>query len=82
MMYRKEITQLARKLLMLSFLLACLVVLSSDYGARQVAAAPCCSDCEAQEQYCYDEYANDPPWLQMCLDDVRTRCWRWCSFSC
>ncbi len=81
-MNRTDKLRLLRKLTMLVVLLAGFALASSDPGVRQVAAAPCCSDCEAQEAYCYEQYANDPPWLSMCLDDVRMHCWRWCSFSC
>ena len=75
-MNRTDKLRLLRKLTMLVVLLAGFVVASSDLNVRQAGAAPCCSDCEAQEAYCYTLPDPGP-----CLQD-NNRCWRWCSFSC
>jgi hypothetical protein len=76
-MNRRDKIRLLRKLTMLFVLLAGFVLASSDLNVRQTAAAPCCSQCEEQEAYCYTLPDPGP-----CLDDNFRRCWRWCSFSC
>jgi hypothetical protein len=74
-----KIVKLTRKFLVLGILLAGLALATSDLGSRQALARPCCSDCEAQEQDCYQ---LDPYWQPMCLNSVWQHCWRWCSFGC
>ena len=71
--------RLLRKLTMLVVLLAAFAVAASDLSVTQTAAAPCCSDCEEWEDYCY---TLPEPDQSQCLNDVFWRCWRWCSFSC
>ena len=78
-MSRTDKFRLLRKLFLLVVLLAGFVVASSDTGVRQAAAAPCCSECEEWESYCY---TLPEPDMSQCLDDVFRHCWRWCSFSC
>jgi hypothetical protein len=69
--------RLLRKLAMLVVLLAGFVLASSDLTVSSTAAAPCCSSCEAREQYCWTLPDPEP-----CLALNDSRCWRWCSFSC
>jgi hypothetical protein len=78
-MNRTDKLRLLRKLTMLVVLCAGFIFASSDLTVRETAAtaAPCCSQCEAREQYCYT--LPDPT---QCLADNDRRCWRWCSFSC
>lgn len=76
-MSRTDKFRLLRKFMMLAVLLAGFVVASSDLNGTQTAAAPCCSQCEEQEAYCYTLPDPNP-----CLNDNFRRCWRWCSFSC
>jgi hypothetical protein len=77
-MNRTDKLRLLRKLTMLVVLLAGLAIASSNL-AGPAAAAPCCSDCEAADQYCY---TLPPAEQQQCLQDNFRWCWRWCSFSC
>lgn len=69
--------RLLRKLTILVVLLAGLFFAASDAAVNQATAAPCCSQCEEQEAYCYTLPDPNP-----CLNDNLRRCWRWCSFSC
>jgi hypothetical protein len=51
----------------------------SGAGARQTLARPCCSSCEATDEYC----ATLPePDATQCYTNNDNHCWRWCSFSC
>ncbi|HEY9403574.1 MAG TPA: hypothetical protein VIQ24_12995 [Pyrinomonadaceae bacterium] len=76
-MNRTDKLRLLRKLTMLVVLCAGFMVASSDSTVRQTAAAaPCCSQCEEREEYCYTLPDPGP-----CIQD-NNRCWRWCSFSC
>ena len=76
-MSRTDKFRLLRKFMMLAVLLVGFVVASSDLNSTQTAAAPCCSQCEEREAYCYTLPDPDP-----CLEENFRRCWRWCSFSC
>jgi hypothetical protein len=70
---------LLRKFTILFVLLAGFVVASSDATMTSTLARPCCSSCEAQDEYC----ASLPePQSSQCFNDNFNRCWRWCSFSC
>lgn len=71
--------RLMRKLVILVVLLAGFVLASSDLAVRQTLARPCCSECEATDDYC----ATLPePDATQCYNDNFHFCWRWCSFSC
>jgi hypothetical protein len=76
-MNRTDKLRLLRKLTMLLILLAGFIIASSDLMVKQAVARPCCSSCEAREEYCYT--LPDP---DQCLIDNENRCWRWCSFGC
>ncbi|HZI18071.1 MAG TPA: hypothetical protein VEY09_05690 [Pyrinomonadaceae bacterium] len=75
-MNRTDKLRLLRKFTLFVVLLAGLAFASSDFGVKEAGAAPCCSECEDKEEYCYTLPDPGP-----CLND-NTRCWRWCSFSC
>ncbi len=76
----QNIFKLSRKFILLTLMLVGLsFVAASDFGTTAAGAAPCCSQCEAQENYCW----SLPPGPE--ADDCIRRannCWRWCSFSC
>jgi hypothetical protein len=76
-MNRTDKLRLLRKLTMLIVLLAGFVIASSDLTTQQALARPCCSSCEAQDEYCAS--LPDP---DQCYNDNFRYCWRWCSFSC
>lgn len=76
-MSRTDKLRLLRKLTILVVLLAGFILASTDRTVRQAGAAPCCSQCEEQEAYCYTLPDPNP-----CLQDNFRYCWRWCSFSC
>lgn len=78
-MNRTDKLRLLRKLAFLVVLLVGFVLASTDVAVRQTFAKPCCSSCEAQEEYCY---SLPEPQSSQCLQDNFNHCWRWCSFSC
>ncbi len=71
--------RLLRKLAVLLILVIGFVVASSDMGARQTLARPCCSSCEEQDAYCSTLPEPDD---MACYNDTLRYCWRWCSSSC
>lgn len=76
-MNRTDKLRLLRKLSMLVIMLAGLILASSNLLVKQTLARPCCSSCQAREDYCYT--LPDP---DQCLIDNDNHCWTICSFSC
>lgn len=76
----QNIFKLSRKFVLLAVMLVGLsFAIFTDFGSTATGAAPCCSDCFAQEEYC----ATLPPGPERdeCRDSV-FRCFRWCDFDC
>ena len=86
-------SKLARKVLILSFLIVCLVsIMSSDNGQR-VAAARCCSQCapngsvpygdfEALDVYCTNKCgASSGTCYNSCENSIYA-CWGTCDTGC
>ncbi len=76
----QNIFKLSRKFVLLAVMLVGLgFFVFSDFGTNSAGAAPCCSDCFAEEEYCYT--LPPGPEYDECMRWVRS-CFRWCSFSC
>lgn len=53
---------------------------TATVGAEEAVAAPCCSECDANETECMAGCTDSACYLA--CQDASRRCYRWCTFSC
>lgn len=77
----QNIFKLRRKFVLLAIMLFGLsFVMFTDVGSNSVGAAPCCTECMAEEEYCWmlAQCAD----RRDCLAINNAICYSWCSPYC